>query len=85
MARKISGPALESGTVSPQFPDHFATEISSIGVACMSDAKPLYRTTLANGLEVAYVDKGTKFPLGLTRELYEKAGHQPPFDELPKK
>ena len=48
----------------------------------MSDAKPLYRTTLANGLEVAYVDKGTKFPLGLTRELYEKAGHQPPFDEL---
>ncbi len=51
----------------------------------MSDAKPLYRTTLANGLEVAYVDKGTKFPLGLTRELYEKAGHQPPFDELPKK
>jgi hypothetical protein len=51
----------------------------------MSDAKPLYRTTLPNGMEVAYVDKGTKSPLGLTREMYEKAGHQPPFDELPKK
>jgi len=51
----------------------------------MSDGKPLYRTTLANGMEVAYVDKGTKNPLGLTRELYDKAGYKPPFDELPAK
>lgn len=50
----------------------------------MSDAKPLYRTTLPNGMEVAYVDKGTKNPLGLTRELYEKGGYKPAFDDLPK-
>ena len=51
----------------------------------MPDAKPLYRTTLPNGMEVAYVDKGTKSPLGLTRELYERAGYAPTFDELPQK
>jgi hypothetical protein len=51
----------------------------------MPEGKPLYRTTLANGLEVAYVDKGAKNPIGLTRDLYEKGGYQPPFDELPTK
>ena len=55
------------------------------GANCMPDAKPLYRTTLPNGMEVAYVDKGTKSPLGLTRELYERAGYAPTFDELPQK
>jgi hypothetical protein len=85
MARKRSGAAHLIRLVLPQFPDHFATDITSIGAACMSDAKPLYRTTLPNGMEVAYVDKGTANPLGLTREMYEKAGYQPPFEELPKK
>ena len=51
----------------------------------MSETKPLYRTTLPNGMEVAYVDKGLANPLGLTRELYEKGGYKPPFDELPVK
>lgn len=51
----------------------------------MSDAKPLYRTILPNGMEVAYVDKGTKSPLGLTREMYEKSGYTPAFEDLPKK
>lgn len=51
----------------------------------MSDAKPLYRTTLPSGIEVAYVDKGLTNPLGLTRELYEKAGYTPAFDDLPRK
>jgi hypothetical protein len=51
----------------------------------MADAKGLYRTTLPNGMEVAYVDKGVGNPLGMPRELYEQAGHKPPFDDLPKK
>ncbi|MEO8530002.1 MAG: hypothetical protein ABI459_02160 [Deltaproteobacteria bacterium] len=51
----------------------------------MAETKGLYRTTLPNGMEVAYVDKGFKNPLGLTREMYEAAGHQPPYEELPKK
>jgi hypothetical protein len=51
----------------------------------MPDGKPLYRTALANGMEVAYVDKGVGKPFGLTRDLYERSGYQPPFDELPKK
>lgn len=50
----------------------------------MSNGTPLYRTTLANGMEVAYVDKGAKNPIGLTREMYEKAGYTPAFDDLPK-
>ena len=36
-------------------------------------------------MEVAYIDKGMKNPLGLTREMYEKAGYQPVFDDLPPK
>jgi hypothetical protein len=59
--------------------------LNCAGAYCMSDAKPLYRTTLPNGMEVAYVDKGTKNPLGLTRELYEKGGYSPAFDDLPQK
>ena len=51
----------------------------------MSESKPLYRTILPNGMEVAYIDKGMKNPLGLTREMYEKAGYQPVFDDLPPK
>ena len=36
-------------------------------------------------MEVAYIDKGMKNPLGLTREMDEKAGYQPVFDDLPPK
>lgn len=49
----------------------------------MSEAKPLNRTSLPNGMEVAYVDKGLANPLGLTRELSAEGGYKPPFDELP--
>lgn len=51
----------------------------------MAESKGLYRTVLPNGMEVAYVDKGTKFPLGLPREAYVAAGHKPPYEELPEK
>ena len=51
----------------------------------MAETKGLYRTTLPNGMEVVYVDKGMKNPLGMTRENYEAAGYEPAYDKLPQK
>lgn len=49
----------------------------------MSDTKGLYRKTLPNGMEVAYVDKGVGKPFGLPRDRYEEQGYKPDFDTLP--
>lgn len=44
----------------------------------------VYRTTLPNGTEVAYVDKGGK-TIGVMRERYEEQGYKPAFEDLPAK
>lgn len=51
----------------------------------MSTTKGLYRTELANGMQVAYVDKGVGKPFGIPRDNYESQGYKPAFDSLPKK
>lgn len=49
----------------------------------MSETKGLHRSTLPNGMEVAYVDKGVGKPLGIPRDRYEQQGYEPAFDKLP--
>jgi len=51
----------------------------------MSQTTGLYRTTLPNGSEVAYVDKGVGKPFGILRDRYETEGYTPAFEELPEK
>lgn len=51
----------------------------------MAETVGVYRTKLPNGVEVAYVDKGVKNPIGIARERYEEQGYKPPYDELPEK
>ena len=43
----------------------------------------VYRTTLPNGTEVAYVDKGNGKTIGVMRDRYEEQGYAPSFDDLP--
>lgn len=50
-----------------------------------SMTKGVYRTTLPNGTEVAYVDKGDGKTIGLMRDRYESQGYKPVFDKLPEK
>ena len=50
----------------------------------MSEAKGVYRTT-ANGMEVAFIDKGIGNPIGVPRDRYEANGYKPAFDSLPEK
>ena len=45
----------------------------------------LYRTTLPNGSEVAYVEKAEGQTIGLLRDRYEAQGYTPAFEELPEK
>ena len=51
----------------------------------MSETKGVYKSTLPNGMEVAYVDKGVGKPLGIPRESYESNGYSPSYDDLPEK
>lgn len=51
----------------------------------MADTVGLYRTKLANGMEVAYIDKGVKNPLGMPKEAYEEKGYKPAWKDLPEK
>lgn len=51
----------------------------------MPESIGLYRATLDNGMEVAYIDKGAKNPLGMPRAMYEEKGYLPKYDELPTK
>lgn len=41
---------------------------------------------MANGMEVAFVDKGMgTAPIGIPRDRYEAQGYEPPYENLPEK
>lgn len=50
-----------------------------------NETKGLYRTTLPNGMEAAYVDKGVGKPFGIPRASYEEQGYKPDYEDLPEK